>query len=143
MPSLTLENLATMARKARHHLSGREEPPASIEEFERERIRFGASTGRSVAVHSFGAPNDGSGAWYVKFDSAAISDYVRMDGDSKELVTIERGLLEHIRQNPIRTFVLVFYRSAGLGTDAEAAAIDPEFRRLYEYVEPFRFRVKR
>jgi hypothetical protein len=60
MLRLTLENVVALGRAARRHLTGREQPPASIEEYERERewLRSRGNTNRSVVVYRFTFDNN-------------------------------------------------------------------------------------
>jgi hypothetical protein len=125
-------------------LTGREQPPASNEDYERERdrVRSHGNTNRSVVLYRFG-PREGSfPSPYFRIDSVGKSDYVTTPrlGEVKELVTIEQSLLEDLQKNPGCDLILVFHPRAVMADDEEAAAIDADFRACAAKVQPVKKR---
>jgi hypothetical protein len=144
MPRLTLENVLILGRAARRHLTGREQSPASIEEYERvrDRLRASANTNRSVVLYRFGPRPEPFPSPYFRLDAVGISDYVRTPrlGEVKELVTIEQSLLENLQKSPGCDLILVFHPRSVMADDEEAAAIDADFRACAAKIQPIKKR---
>lgn len=144
MPRLTLENVVALSRAARRHLTGREQPPASIEEYEREcdRLRASGKTNRSVVLYRFGPRPEPFLSPYSRIDAVGISDYVTTPrvGQVKELVTIEQSLLEDLQKNPGLDLILVLHPRSVMADDEEATAIDADVRACLAKVKPVKKR---